>query len=143
MIHKKDFEYKPDDNESEKAANSYLMSVIALMVGLPLPIINLIATLIFFLGNRKGPYFVRWHCTQALMSQITVLTMNSVGFYWTLNIIFGDLKLSNQYIAYIITIVLFNLIEFIFTLYTAITTRKGQHVEWSFFGPITNLVCRP
>src|SRR3990172_9528023 len=132
MIAIKDFTYKPGDHEAEKASNSYLMSLIAIIVGLPLPIINFIATLIFFLGNRKGTYFVRWHCTQALLSQLSLLPINSVGFWWSISIIFGDETLSNKFIAYIITIFLFNLTEFIITIYTAITTRKGIHVEWWF-----------
>ncbi len=74
------FEYEPGEHEAEKASNSYLMSLIAVMAGLPLPILNLIATLIFYLGNRKGTYFVRWHCTQPLVSQLSMLAMNSVGF---------------------------------------------------------------
>lgn len=137
------FPYKPDDYEAEKASNSYLMSVVAVMAGLPLPIINLIATAIFFLGNRKGSYFVRWHCTQALLSQLTVLVMNSAGFYWTLSIIFGNKTPTNDYIAYMITIVLFNLFEFIATIYAAVRTRKGQHVELWFFGPLTATICKP
>ena len=36
----------------------------------------------------------------------------------------------------------FNLIEFITTIYTAIQTRKGIHVEWWFYGPLTNLICK-
>ncbi|MDP1993761.1 MAG: hypothetical protein Q8K40_00805, partial [Ignavibacteria bacterium] len=63
MISIKPFTYKPDEYEAEKASNSYLMSMVALIAGLPLPIINLIATVIFYVGNRKGSYFVRWHCT--------------------------------------------------------------------------------
>jgi len=41
------------EDEREYASNSYLMSLFALFVGLPLPIFNLIATIIFYLGNRK------------------------------------------------------------------------------------------
>ncbi len=137
------FPYKPDDYEAERASNSYLMSVVAVIAGLPLPIINLIATAIFFLSNRKGSYFVRWHCTQALISQATVLVMNSAGFYWTLSIIFGDRAISNDYIAYMITIVIFNLGEFVATIYAAIETRKGRHVELWLFGPLTAAVCKP
>lgn len=137
------FPYKPDDFEAEKASNSYLMSVVAVIAGLPLPIINLLATAIFFLGNRKGSYFVRWHCTQALLSQVTVLVMNSAGFYWSLSIIFGDKILTNDYIAYMITIVLFNLAEFVATIYAAIQTRKGKHIELWFFGPLTESLCKP
>jgi hypothetical protein len=137
-----EFAYLPDDYECERASNSYLMSVVAVIVGLPLPIINLIATGIFYLNNRKGTYFVRWHCTQALLSQILVVAMNSFGFYWTLSIIFRDRIVDNSYIAYIITILSFNLIEFIMTVYAASATRKGKHVEWWLFGPLTNEICK-
>lgn len=143
MISTQTFPYVPGEHESEKASNSYLMSLIAFIAGLPLPIVNLIATVIFYLGNRKGTYFVRWHCTQALLSQLSVLLMNSAGFWWTISIIFTDESITSNYIAYIFTVILFNITEFIATIYTAIKTRKGIHVEWWFYGGLTNLICRP
>jgi uncharacterized Tic20 family protein len=143
MMSIRNFGYDPGEHEAEKASNSYLMSLIALMGGLPLPIVNLIATLIFYLGNRKGTYFVRWHCTQALLSQFSLLLMNSVGFWWSVAIIFGDEKVNNHFISYILTILIFNLIEFIATIYTAINTRKGIHIEWWFYGNLTNIICKP
>jgi uncharacterized Tic20 family protein len=143
MILKKEFSYLPNEDESESGSNSYLMSVIAIIVGLPLPIINLIATVIFYLGNRKSTYFVRWHCTQALLSQLSMFFINSFGFWWTISIIFGDESISNLYIAYIISIVIFNVIEFITTIYTAIQIRKGIHIHWLFFGELTQIICKP
>ncbi len=143
MILAATFDYTPGEHEAEKASNSYLMSLIAFIAGLPLPIVNLVATYIFYLGNRKGTYFVRWHCTQALLSQVSVLFMNSAAFWWTISILFRDEVLSSNYIAYIITVVLFNLTEFIATIYSAMATRKGHHVEWWFYGPLTNLICKP
>jgi uncharacterized Tic20 family protein len=142
MINITKFSYEPGEHEAEKASNSYLMSLIALIVGLPLPIINLIATLIFYVGNRKGTYFVRWHCTQALLSQLSMLFINSFGFWWTVSIIFTDETTTSEYIAYIIAALIFNLAEFIATIYTAIQTRKGIHVEWWFYGNLTNLICK-
>jgi len=142
MLKTKTFDYQPADYENEKASQSYLMSVIAIMVGLPLPIINLIATLLFYLNNKKSSYYIRWHCTQALLSQLTVLIINSGTFYWTLSIIFGDNEISNSYIAYLITVVIFNISEFIMTVYTAIQSKKGKHIEWFFWGDITNLICK-
>ena len=142
MISTEKFMYTPSEHEAEKASNSYIMSPIAIMGGLPLPIINLIATLIFYLGNRKSTYFVRWHCTQALLSQFFLLPFNSAGFWWTISIIFTSETLSSKYFAYIITIIIFNLIEFIGTIYTAIVTRKGQHIEWWVIGGLTNLICK-
>lgn len=136
------FQYQPGEHEAEKASNSYLMSLIALIAGLPLPIINLIASVIFFIGNRKATYFVRWHCTQALLSQFSLLFMNSFGFWWTISIMFGPETLSSRYVGYIITMLIFNLSEFIATIYTAVQTRKGRHVKWFFYGNLTDLICK-
>lgn len=142
MIKIKEFTYKPNDSESEKAANSYLMSLIALIAGLPLPIINLIATAIFYLGNRKGTFFVRWHCTQALLSQLSLLFVNSFGFWWTISIIFDSEEITNKYISYMLVVLVFNLLEFIATIYTAIQTRKGIHVKWWLYGDLTDVICK-
>ena len=138
MIHKKEFDYTPHDSELEKASNGYVMSLIAVMVGLPLPIINLIATFIFFMGQRKSTYFVRWHTTQALLSQFSLFVMNVVAFRWTIYIVFQDGSVSNLYVAYLLTVFLYNLTEFIATIYTAVKIRKGQHLEWFFYGPLTH-----
>lgn len=142
MINKIPFSYEPGEHETEKASYSYLMSLVALIAGLPLPIINLLATLIFYLANRKGTYFVRWHCTQALLSQVSLLFINSYGFWWTLSIIFTKEEISDNYIAYLITAFIFNIIEFVVTIYTAIQTRKGIHIQWWFYGSLTNLICK-
>lgn len=142
MIHLKKFIYIPGEHEAEKASNSYLMSLIAIIGGLPLPIINLIATFIFYMANRKGTFFVRWHCTQALLSQISMLIINSFGFWWTISILFTSENISNKYIAYLITVLIFNITEFVATIYTAIQTRKGIHVEWWLYGNLTNLICK-
>ncbi len=142
MIVDPELEFDPNDFEAERASNSYLMSVMALIVGLPLPIVNLVATFIFYMANRKSTYFVRWHCTQALLSQATVLFMNSAGMWWTLSILFDEMRISNAYIAYMITVFLFNLSEFILTIYTAIHVRKRQHVEWWFWGGLANKLCK-
>jgi uncharacterized Tic20 family protein len=136
------FRYMPDDYESEKASNSYLMSLIAVMIGLPLPVVNLIASALFFAGNRNGTYFVRWHCMQMLLTQIVTLFANAAGVYWTLAIVLGGRTATNRYIAYIITLVLFNLIEFIATIYAAVRTRKGKHVVWWLFGPLADVLVR-
>jgi uncharacterized Tic20 family protein len=130
--------YKPNEYERERASNSYLMSVVAIMVGAPLPIVNMLATLFFYIGNRKSTPYVKWHCMQALLSQLTVFIMNAVAFTWTLRIIFGSLTLSDNYIGYIITVVVFNIIEFAITVNAAINVRKGHHVEWPLWGTLTN-----
>jgi|SRR5690606_4462921 uncharacterized membrane protein len=143
MIRKLTFPYKPGDHEAERASNSYLMSLIAFIAGLPFPIINLMATFFFYVGNRKGTYFVRWHCTQALLAQASMLVMNTGGFWWTISVLFRDGEITNAYIGYMGTIVLFNLMEFAATVYTAMETRKGHHLSWWFYGDLTDLICKP
>lgn len=130
--------YRPLDYEKERASNSYLMSLVALMVGTPLPVINMLATLFFFLANRKSTPYVRWHCTQALLSQVTIFVMNAVAFTWTMRIIFGGLYITDNYIAYMLTVLCFNIFEFIITVVAAIRVRKGLHIEWWFWGALTN-----
>lgn len=142
MIRIKKFTYPPGEHEAETASGSYLMSLIAIIAGLPLPIVNLVSTFAYYLSNRRSTYFVRWHCLQALFSQIAMLFINSYGFWWTVSIIFTDEVITNQYISYIMAAILFNLTEFIITIYTAIQTRKGIHVEWWLVGPLTNILCK-
>lgn len=142
MIATQKFNYKPYESELERASNSYLMSLVAVLGGLPLPIMNLLASVFFYLGNRKSTAFVKWHCTQALLSQLGMFFFNTVGFWWTISIIFDEAKATNSYIAYMITLVGFNFVEFVFTLYLATQTRKGNHVEMYFFSDITNFICK-
>jgi|SRR6218665_282168 len=137
------FSYVPGEHEAEKASNSYLMSLVAVVAGLPFPIVNMIASIIFYLGNRKGTYFVRWHATQSMLSQLALVFINSFSFWWTVSIIFKDEHVSNTYFAYLFTVIIFNLIEFVSTIYAAIETRKGKHVDFWFFGGLTNLICKP
>jgi uncharacterized Tic20 family protein len=143
MIEVGPFTYPPEEYEREKASNSYLMSLIAVMGGLPLPIINLLATLYFWSANRHSTYFVRWHCIQALLSQVSLLFINTIGFWWTISIIFRDATVTNAYIAYMVTIFLCNLAEFIATIYTAVQTRKGVHVSWWAYGDLTAQLVKP
>ena len=131
------------EDEAERASNAYLMSTVVLIVGLPMPIINMIATFMFYIANRKKTYFVRFHCIQSMLSQIFVIAMNSVAVWWVASIVWGDNQITNSFIAYIITILGFNLLEFIASLYAAIQTRKKHNVKFWFFGELTELVCRP
>ena len=143
MIHETKFSYTPSEHEAEKASNSYLMSLVALIAGLPLPIINLLASFIFYLNHRKGTYFVRWHCTQALISQIPLFFINSVCFWWTIAVLYTPSEPTVYYFSYLSIVLLLNLIEFIATIYTAIQARKGIHVEWWIFADLTNKFCQP
>ncbi|MGC6414815.1 MAG: hypothetical protein ACON5K_08960 [Bacteroidia bacterium] len=115
------------------------MSIVAIAVGLPIPIINLVATFIFFLAQRKATYFVRWHSVQALLSQMSLLILNSKAWYWTYDVVFtGESAINNEYVAYLIAVVLINLVEFFATLYAASKVRKGIDIRFWFFSDLTD-----
>ena len=141
MIKEIDTNYTPTESECEKASISYLISMFAMVVGLPIPIFNLLATLIFYFANAKGTYFVRWHCLQALLSQIILVGINSVAFWWTVGVIWFHKDVTTSYFGYLGFVLTLNIIEFISTIYMAIATRKGKHVEWWPFAILVNILC--
>lgn len=132
----------PYNDEKERASGCYVMSLVAVMIGLPMPIINLVATGIFYLMSRKGTFFVRWNSIQALISQVPLFIMNNILFWWTVRILFCFTDLSSVYIAYFITVNLYNIYDFVETVRSAMSTRDGKVHKWYLYGTLTDMVCK-
>ena len=122
------------DREKEEASNAYLMTLMVGFVGLPLPIINLIASVAYFLMNRSKSKFVRFHVFQAMVSQLFIVVMNSIALSWTLTVVFGNGTISDYYIGYIVAALVFNLLDIIANITAAIQVRKGKLYSFVFFG---------
>lgn len=118
----------PED--AERASNAYLMSLVVFMGGLPLPILNLLATLIFAFAYRKASYFVRWHCMQTLVSQLFIFCFNTVVFWWTVTYVFEKKPFTEAYYWYLAFVILLNIAEIAMTIYMAIEVRKHKHIVW-------------
>jgi uncharacterized membrane protein len=131
------------EEEAEQASYAYLMSVLIVIVGLPMPIINVIGSVVFYVANRRKTYFVRFHSLQSMLSQLSIVPINSIGVGWTISIITSHNELSNLYFAYIIMLIAVNITEFVSSLYAAIQTRKRKDVRFWFFGQLTELLCKP
>jgi len=161
-------EYKNQDThiyvtELEQASNSYLMAVVSVIAGLPLPIINVIASFFFYLAHRNASYFVRWHCIQSVLSQAVMIPFNSIAFAWTLSKVFHALKFNDTLLngdpaishnfgftfnllrdstaafwLYITFVISLNIIEFIAVITTAVQVRKGKNVRWFLIANITD-----
>lgn len=151
--------------EYEQASNSYLMSVVSVMAGTFIPIVNFIAAIIFYLGSRKGSYFVRWHAMQSALGQMVLIPFNSLAFAWTIRIIFRneilhwDQDLPETYYTninfpedgfwdipiyfwlFIAFVILLNIIEFFVTIFAAVNVRKGKNVRWFILANITDSLC--
>lgn len=130
----------PTEYEKENASNCYLMSVMAFMAGLPLPIVNLVASFLFYIGNRRSTLYVKWHCTQALLSQLTIFVVNTIAFGWTMSVLFGKQIATDNYFGYLAAVVIINIVEVIVNMIAAVRVRKGAHVRWWFWGSLTDMV---
>ena len=147
-------------NEYEQASNSYLMAIVAVIGGLPLPIINLIASFGYYLAKRKASYFVRWHAIQAVLAQLILVPFNSLAWAWTLGTFIKSGRfllehshdgrnhiwslfeaLTAPYIIYMSFIILFNTFEFFAVMYTGARVRKGHNVRWFLIANITDRLC--
>ncbi len=123
--------------EKEDAMGAYLMMFAALGAGLPLPIINLIAAVIYYYMNKSNSRFVRFHSYQSLISQIPTTLMNAFAIFWTIRIVVSDSwYLTNNYKGYIIMVIVANLIYFIAGIIGAMKARKGQFYYFIFFGKL-------
>ena len=115
---------------------AYLMMFAAFAVGLPLPVINLIAVLIYYFVNRKKSRFIHFHCLQSFLSQIPTTLLNWGLPYWGLQVYFFHNHLeSNFFFAYIVLVIIANLIYVIFSIVAAVKARKGNFYYFIFFGP--------
>lgn len=144
--------------EYEQASNSYLMSVVSVMAGTFLPIVNFIAAAIFYLSSRKSSYFVRWHAIQSALGQLVLIPFNAFTFAWTIRVLFNGfpaediehqqsffmnnmLDASSAYWLFIAFVLLLNIIEFFVTIFAAVNVRKGKNVRWFILANITDSLC--
>jgi uncharacterized membrane protein len=128
--------------EREDAMGAYLMMFAAIGAGLPLPVINLIAAIIYYYLNRSKSRFVHFHSMQAVLSQIPTSIMNGVLVFWTFQRLFyldcGFFKCPywNEYIGFACMVGIANLLYFIFSIIAAIRARQGRMYYFMFFGKL-------
>jgi len=147
--------------EYEQASKSYLMAVVAIIAGIPLPVINLIASIGYYLAYRKSTYFVRWHCIQSVIGQALLIPFNSIAITWTVkNIYYNSERLfsngsdnidldainffqvtSSYFFPYITFVILLNIAEFIIVIRTASRVANGNNVRWWGIARLTDMIC--
>ncbi len=132
--------------EREDAMGAYLMMFASLAVGLPLPIINLLAAIIYYFANRKKSRFVHFHVLQSLLSQLPTSLLNAGAVFWTFSILFSNSPdfasddvqfstlFSGTYVGYLIMVFIANLVYFIFSIIAATKAHKGRFYYMLFFG---------
>jgi uncharacterized membrane protein len=124
--------------EREDAMGAYLMMFAAVAVALPLPVINLVAALVYYYSNRRKSRFIHFHAIQSLLSQIPTTLLNWGLLAWLIQIwFFHNLETSQFFWGYLITVVVANLMYFIFSLIGAARARKGRMFYFLFFGKLS------
>jgi len=109
----------------------------AMGAGLPLPIINLIAAIIYYFIQRNNSRFVKFHSMQSLYSQIPTTLVNAGTMFWTFQIfLFENQEISNAYFGYLIMAAILNILYFIFSIVGAVKSRKGEMYYFLFFGKL-------
>jgi uncharacterized Tic20 family protein len=125
------------EREKEDAMGAYLMMFAAVAVGLPLPVINLIAAIIYYFVNRGKSRFIHFHALQALLSQIPTTVINWVLVVWAFRIAFFDsIKLTDEFWAFAIFAAAATVFYFIISLIAAVKARRGRMYYFLFFGKV-------
>jgi uncharacterized membrane protein len=131
---------QPDEltnREKDDAMGGYLMMFAALGAGLPLPIINLIASVIYYHANKSKSRFVRFHTYQALLSQIPLTLLNAVCMGWALRILVSaDWHLNAVFGGYALMLLVANIVYIVFGIISAVKASKGRMYYYWIFGPI-------
>lgn len=120
----------------EDAMGAYLMMFATAALGLPLPILNLVAAIVYYFVNRDKGKFVQFHMLQSLYSQIPVTLLNSGLVAWTIVNFVRDLDFTSMYWGYLIMTGVAGLVYFIFSIIGAVKARKGLFYYFIFFGKI-------
>jgi uncharacterized membrane protein len=122
--------------EKDDAMGAYLMMFAALGAGLPLPMINLIASIIYTFVNLKKGRFVRFHLLQSLWSQLPLTLLNGYIVIWTIRNFVYENEFSSLFFGLLWTAVIANIIYVAFSIYAAIQASKGRIYYFLFFGKI-------
>lgn len=130
---------QPDEIETrvkEDAMGAYFMMFATSAIGIPLPILNLVAAIIYYYVNRSKGKFVQFHTLQSLWSQIPVTLLNSGLVAWTIVNLVRDLSFTSYYWGYLVMVGIANLVYFIFSIIGAVKARKGIFYYFLFFGKV-------
>lgn len=130
---------QPDQIETrirEDAMGAYFMMFATAAMGIPLPILNLVAAIIYYYVNRDKGRFVQFHTLQSLYSQIPVSLLNSGLVAWTIVNLAKGLDFTGFFWGYLIMVGTADLVYFIFSLVGAVRARKGLFYYFLFFGKL-------
>ncbi len=131
---------QPDEistGERDDAMGAYLMMFASLAIGLPIPLLNIIASLIYFLVNKKRSPFVAFHALQALLSHIPVVLLNAGAVAWGIINAAVHGATWAHFFWYLFFTILINVAYVVLSIIALIHANKGRFFYMPVFGRIS------
>ncbi len=131
---------QPDEipaGERDDAMAAYLMMFASLAIGLPLPLVNLIASLVYWLVNRKTSRFVAFHSLQSLLSHLPVTIVNAGLVAWTVAAIVGPVRFGPAFFWFLAFTVLLNVAYIVISIVALVHAHKGRFFYIPLFGRVS------
>jgi uncharacterized membrane protein len=128
---------QPDEipeREREDAMAAYLMMFASLAIGLPIPLVNLVASVIYFLVNRKSSLFVAFHSLQALLTHIPVVLLNAGLVGWLVVNLVLKAEFLPGFFWYMFFTILTNLAYIVWSIVALIRAHKGRFIYMPLVG---------
>jgi uncharacterized membrane protein len=130
---------QPEDlsaKEKDDAMGGYLMMFAAWGAGLPLPMLGVLASIIYYYVNRGKGRFVQFHAHQSMMSQVVIGLMNASLVFWFVYWWWSESEgpVSHEFVAYALLVGLANLLYVVASILAAMGAYRGRMVYFWFFG---------
>jgi uncharacterized membrane protein len=122
------------ERDKEDAMGAYLMMFASLAIGLPIPLVNLIASMIYFFVNRKNSVFAAFHSLQALLTHIPVVLLNAGMVGWLVGSLVVKDGFAHAFFWYLFFTILANLAYIIWSIVALVRARKGRFVYFPLIG---------
>jgi uncharacterized Tic20 family protein len=119
------------DEISEKARDdamgAYLMMFAPWGIGLPLPFLGLIASIIYYFINKKESRFAAFHSYQSLLAHAFVSILNASLVIWAVVALVSEkIRADMFFFTFLIFTIIWNLIYMIFSVIACVRARKGR-----------------
>lgn len=122
--------------EKDDAMASYLMMFASWAVGLPLPLVNLVASFVYYAVNRKSSKFVAFHALQSLASQVPVSLLNAGVVGWGIGLLVKGGAAGGlwPFLGYVFFTAAANILYLAFSIVALVHANKGRFYYLPFFG---------
>jgi uncharacterized membrane protein len=122
--------------EKDDAMASYLMMFASWAIGLPLPLVNLVASAVYYAVNRKSSKFVAFHALQSFLSQVPVSLLNAGAVGWGIGMLVkGDPAQGLwPFLGYVFFAAAVNILYLGYSIVALLQANKGRFYYLPFFG---------